>query len=173
MKRPILFLLAGVLAGAAGLSTGCGGSEEEAEVFYSVTYPIVKIEAEVTISPENNPLEAQIAAEIEAGAPVRAGGSYRLDFFRHNGGNLTVDTATEAGTLTGVFVKDPSEVSPKIRFLYPDLYHGYTCEISSDTDEQGVRKIEFSVDLFEEYRARYPDAGLTQARRNELTGVDY
>ena len=184
--------LASLLLAALFLAGGCG---DDSEVFYSISYPIVRIEAQVTLpesepTPEEpstgegtetggndgtgsgtgtdgtetgtggtgtetggtgtgggsvsdsgtgtdtgsggtgtgtgsgsgsdtgtgegegteepvDPLVAQIQAEVLAEAPVQVGGRYVLDFTRYNRGPLTVDTASEAGTVQGAFFKEP------------------------------------------------------------------
>ena len=190
MKRLIayLFLTAALLA--AG---GCG---DDSEVFYSIAYPVVRIEAEVTLpEPEEpstgedsgsegtdgtvdsgttdgteepvDPLVAQIQAEVLAEAPVQAGGSYALDFTRYNRGPLTVDTAAEAGTVPGAFFKEPG--ATEIRFLFLEL--DYTAALSSYTDTDGVRKVLLTVDLTEEFQKRYPESDLTKVVRREYTST--
>lgn len=163
------------------IGTGCN---DDSEIFYSVTYPIVRIEGVVTGTdtggtngttgedsdePAENPLYTRIEAEVVAQAPVQAGGSYTLDFTKHNRGRAPIDTATEAGTVTGLFFKEPGVDS--IRFYF--LEYDYTCLRASYRDEEGNSLTRFTVDLTKEYTQRYPDAGITQVLRNEYTSTPY
>lgn len=186
------------------LAAACG---DDSEVFYSVSYPVVRVEASVkgpqaetpgeddttggeddttggegsdgtgtdsgtdsgTEEPVGNPLYDQIAAEIVAQAPVKAGGSYRLDFSKYNRGRAPIDTATDAGQVVGIFIKEPG--ADKIRFYF--LEQDYICSISSYKDEKGRDMTRFTVDLTAEYQERYPDAGITEALRVEYTSTPY
>ncbi|MFQ7386835.1 MAG: hypothetical protein ACLRM8_03320 [Alistipes sp.] len=49
----------------------------------------------------------------------------------------------------------------------------YTCKVSGYTDTDDLRKTLFSVDLTEEYKQLYPDAGVTQVIRKEYTSHPY
>lgn len=198
------------------LAAACG---DDSEVFYSVSYPVVRVEASVkgpqaetpgeddttggeddttggegsdgtgtdetgtgtdgtgtgtgtdsgTEEPVGNPLYDQIAAEIVAQAPVKAGGSYRLDFSKYNRGRAPIDTASDAGQVVGIFIKEPG--ADKIRFYF--LEQDYICSISSYKDEKGRDMTRFTVDLTAEYQERYPDAGITEALRVEYTSTPY
>ena len=175
------------------LAAACG---DDSEVFYSVSYPVVRVEALVkgpqaetpgeddttggegsdgtgtdsgTEEPVGNPLYDQIAAEIVAQAPVKAGGSYRLDFSKYNRGRAPIDTASDAGQVVGIFIKEPG--ADKIRFYF--LEQDYICSISSYKDEKGRDMTRFTVDLTAEYQERYPDAGITEALRVEYTSTPY
>ena len=119
--------------------------------------------------PAENPLFTEIAAEIVAQAPVKAGGSYRLDFSKYNRGRAPIDTATDAGQVVGVFIKEPG--SDDIRFYFLD--QDYVCTRSSYKDENGRDMTCFKVDLTAEYQERYPDAGITEALRVEYTSTPY
>lgn len=122
-----------------------------------------------TEEPVGNPLYDQIAAEIVAQAPVKAGGSYRLDFSKYNRGRAPIDTASDAGQVVGIFIKEPG--ADKIRFYF--LEQDYICSISSYKDEKGRDMTRFTVDLTAEYQERYPDAGITEALRVEYTSTPY
>ena len=122
-----------------------------------------------TEEPVGNPLYDQIAAEIVAQAPVKAGGSYRLDFSKYNRGRAPIDTASDAGQVVGIFIKEPG--ADKIRFFF--LEQDYICSISSYKDEKGRDMTRFTVDLTAEYQERYPDAGITEALRVEYTSTPY
>lgn len=122
-----------------------------------------------TEEPVGNPLYDQIAAEIVAQAPVKAGGSYRLDFSKYNRGRAPIDTASDAGQVVGIFIKEPG--ADKIRFYF--LEQDYICSISSYKDEKGRDMTRFTVDLTAEYQERYPDAGITEALRVEYISTPY
>lgn len=213
--RHIITLLAALL-----LTVGCSNNSE---IFYSISYPVVRIEATVTLpepepeepstgetpetgtdeggttedtTTEDNPTEggssqssstgnsstedstteepepidpliAQIQAEVAAEAPVQPGGGYTLDFTRYNRGPLTVDTATENGTVDGVFFKEPGATQINLFFLGQT----YACTISSYTDTDGRNKVLLRVDLTELYQERYPTADIQQVQRLEYTST--
>lgn len=114
-----------------------------------------------------DPLVAQIQAEVLAEAPVQVGGRYVLDFTRYNRGPLTVDTASEAGTVQGAFFKEPGATEINLFFLEDN----YACTISSYRDTDGKYKVLLTVDLTEIYQQRYPSAGLTKVVRQEYTST--
>ena len=195
------YLLLGVLLAAAG----CG---EDSEVFYSTSYPVVRVEASVTgpesgddttdgsdsstdgesddsttkgsdsttdgsdgstTEPDENPLFAQIEAEIVAQAPVQAGGRYRIDFTSYNGGPATILPSAGAESITGTFIKVPG--SSDIQFLLGE--QDYTCTSSSYKGENNASLVLFTVDLTARYQELYPDAGITRAVRLEYTSASY
>lgn len=181
-----------VLLLAAAL-TACG---DDSNVFYTTSYPVARIEVSVSLSepekpdpenpdpenpdagtsqteePENpeNPLLEEIRNDALAKAPVQAGGSYRLDFTHHNGGPLVVRPAADAETVTGAFIKEPDKPE-ELHFTFGE--QAYTCKVSGYTDTDDLRKTLFSVDLTEEYKQLYPDAGVTQVIRKEYTSHPY
>ena len=114
-----------------------------------------------------NPLQAEIEADVIASAPVQAGGRYTLDFTRYNRGPLTVETATDQGTVTGAFIKTPGATSFTCYFLEEI----YDCTISAYTDSDGVRKVLLTVDLTALYQEHYPTAGVTSVLRKEYTST--
>ncbi|WP_417015107.1 hypothetical protein [Alistipes sp.] len=202
--RHIPTLLAALL-----LTVGCS---DDSEVFYSISYPVVRIDAAVTLpepEPEPNPEEpstgedsgtdtseggtteggttegdateggateepepvdplvAQIQAEVAAEALVQPGGGYTLDFTRYNRGPLTVDTATENGTVDGVFFKEPGATQINLFFLGQT----YACTLSSYTDTDGKNKVLLTVDLTALYQERYPSANIQKVQRLEYTST--
>lgn len=233
LNKAFATLLTSLLLASAGCS-------DDSEVFYSISYPIVRLEASVTLptpepepgegsdtgtgtgtdeeggsegsdngsgtgsdvtdgsdgstggsdgstggtggstggsdgstggteEPEEpvNPLQAEIEADVIASAPVQAGGRYTLDFTRYNRGPLTVETATDQGTVTGAFIKTPGATSFTCYFLEEI----YDCTISAYTDSDGVRKVLLTVDLTALYQERYPSAGVTSVLRKEYTSI--
>lgn len=207
--RHIPTLLAALL-----LTVGCS---DDSEVFYSISYPVVRIDAAVTLpepEPEPNPEEpstgedsgtgtseggttesgtteggateggateggateepepvdplvAQIQTEVAAEALVQPGGGYTLDFTRYNRGPLTVDTATENGTVDGVFFKEPGATQINLFFLGQT----YACTLSSYTDTDGKNKVLLTVDLTALYQERYPSANIQKVQRLEYTST--
>lgn len=179
-----LKILTALLLAAA--LTACG---DDSDVFYTTSYPVARIEISVSLSepekpdpenpdPENpntgtsqteepeNPLLEEIRNDALAKAPVQAGGGYRLDFTHHNGGPLVVRPAADAETVTGTFIKEPDKPE-ELHFTFGE--QAYTCKVSGYTDTDDLRKTLFSVDLTEEYKQLYPDAGVTQVIRKEYT----
>lgn len=136
-----------------GEGTGKGDSEEDSE--------------EDGGSGEN-PLAAQIEAEIVAAAPVQAGGGYTLHFSQYNGGRAEIRTAPDTEPVTGLFGKEPGKEQFEVLFGEED----YVCSPASYTDEEGERKIVLEVDLTEQYQALYPAAGITRAVRREYTSAN-
>ncbi|WP_302281743.1 hypothetical protein [Alistipes finegoldii] len=189
-----LKILTALLLAAA--LTACG---DDSDVFYTTSYPVARIEVSVSLSepenpdpenpdpenpdagtsqteepenPENpeNPLLEEIWNDALAKAPVQAGGGYRLDFTHHNGGPLVVRPAADAETVTGTFIKEPDKPE-ELHFTFGE--QAYTCKVSGYTDTDDLRKTLFSVDLTEEYKQLYPDAGITQVIRKEYTSHPY
>ena len=92
------------------------------------------------------------------------------DFTHHNGGPLVVRPAADAETVTGTFIKEPDKPE-ELHFTFGE--QAYTCKVSGYTDTDDLRKTLFSVDLTEEYKQLYPDAGVTQVIRKEYTSHPY
>ena len=88
----------------------------------------------------------------------------------HNGGPLVVRPAADAETVTGTFIKEPDKPE-ELHFTFGE--QAYTCKVSGYTDTDDLRKTLFSVDLTEEYKQLYPDAGVTQVIRKEYTSHPY
>ena len=109
------------------LAAACG---DDSDAFYTAVYPVVRVEAEITLPDpepgptdptdptdptnptdptepetkagenETDPVVERIREEIEAAAPVKAGGSYVLEFTKYNGGRLRIrQTAVAPGSL--------------------------------------------------------------------------
>ena len=161
MKR--LLLLLGVAWGAVA----CG---DDSEIFYSVTYPVVQIDAVVTLtSGEGSAADAAlvetITAEVVAEAPVQVGGWYRLDFSSYNGGPLTLLRDPAGEPLVGEFVKEPG--TTLLQFACEGLT--YSCSLSSYFPDEGARCVLLIADLTEEFQERYPEAGITRVQRREYT----
>ena len=115
------------------LAAACG---DDSDAFYTAVYPVVRVEAEITLPApepgptdptdptnptdptepetkagenETDPVVERIREEIEAAAPVKAGGSYVLEFTKYNGGRLRIRQTAEADRVRGVFFKDPAD----------------------------------------------------------------
>ncbi|WP_418992201.1 hypothetical protein [Alistipes sp.] len=172
MKTPLYITLLLSLAAP----TAC----DDSEVYYTTVYPVVRVEAEVTVSaatpepagegdpePPEDPLVAEIRADVLASAPVRAGGRYVLDFVEHNGGRLTVYPDAEEAPIAGSFLKIPGQTD--LQFLFGE--NDYTCAVTTYAAQEGQRAL-LSVTLTEHYRALYPDAGVTRVVRREYTTHD-
>lgn len=102
-----------------------------------------------------------IRAAVLSEAPVAAGGSYRLDFNRADGGDLYVTAAAGAEPVAGSFTKIPA--STELTFAYGD--HTYTAHLSHYTDGGGPSRVRFAVDLTALYRERYGiESGLRVVR---------
>lgn len=163
----------------------------ESEVFYTASYPVVRVEARVTVptpepepepepepTPESranegettDPVVEQIKAEIVAASQVQAGGCYTLRFSKYNGGRAQIDTATDAGTVTGAFFKTPG--AGEILIYCPDPEVEYTLTLSTYQDTDGRTKTVLVTDLTEQYKALYPDAGITKAERRMYTSAN-
>lgn len=119
---------------------------------------------------ETNPVVERIREEIEAAAPVKAGGSYVLEFTKYNGGRLRIRQTAEADRVRGVFFKDPGATD--ILVYCPEPAMKYTCVVSAYKAEDGTSKTLLTVDLTEEYQALYPEAGITKAVRREYTSAN-
>lgn len=159
---------------AAMVLTAC----DDSDVYYTTAYPVVRVEAEATLTSQTppaeegeetpeNPLKAQIEAEVVAAAPVAAGGRYVLDFVKYNGGRLTVYPAEGAGLVAGTFLKTPGQTD--LQFLFGD--NDYTCAMTAYSSDAGERAL-LTVNLTEHYQALYPDAGITRVVRREYTTHD-
>ncbi len=149
IKRHCAILL-GIL-----LCTACSKKEE---VFYSTTYPITQIEVRCTLEGADEgddaatpSLRDQLIDAVLTTAPVQAGGSYRIDFNRYDGGKLTVRPTEGASRIEGSFTKVPA--ASEMTFTYGEQH--YKVRKIGYNDDEGVLRISFEVDLTEEYKAQY------------------
>ena len=78
---------------------------------------------------ETDPVVERIREEIEAAAPVKAGGSYVLEFTKYNGGRLRIRQTAEADRVRGIFFKDPGATD--ILVYCPEPAMKYTCAVSA------------------------------------------
>lgn len=192
----------------------CAACSDPVDVFYSTDYPVLRVEAEVTLDgvgsggsgeepgddsgepgtpgddtgaddpsgggtgtgtgsdtgsgtddPEpptdTEALVETIHAAVLNEAPVAAGGSYRLDFNRADGGNLYVTAAAGAEPVAGTFTKIPA--STELTFAYGD--RTYSAHLSHYSDDGGPSRVRFAVDLTDLYRERYGiESGLRVVR---------
>ena len=183
-------MMKGLKYGAAVLAALLLGACSESEVFYTAVYPVVRVEAVVTVpSPEPEPepepeptptpesradegetTDPVIEAGIVASAHVQAGGRYTLNFSKYNGGRAQIETATEAGTVTAAFFKTPGTNEVLIYCPEPEAEYSFTLSTYQDTD--GRTKTVLVTDLTETYQALYPDAGITKAERRSYTSTN-
>lgn len=183
-------MMKGLKYGAAVLAALLLGACSESEVFfYTAVYPVVRVEAVVTVpSPEpepepeptpesradeggtTDPVIEEIEAGIVASAHVQAGGRYTLNFSKYNGGRAQIETATEAGTVTAAFFKTPGTNEVLIYCPEPEAEYSFTLSTYQDTD--GQTKTVLVTDLTETYQALYPDAGITKAERRSYTSTN-
>lgn len=186
-------MMKGLKYGAAVLAALLLGACSESEVFYTAVYPVVRVEAVVTVpSPEpepepepeptptpesradegetTDPVIEEIEARIVASAHVQAGGRYTLNFSKYNGGRAQIETATEAGTVTAAFFKTPGTNEVLIYCPEPEAEYSFTLSTYQDTD--GRTKTVLVTDLTETYQALYPDAGITKAERRSYTSTN-
>lgn len=148
---------------------------KEVDVFYSTDYPVVRLEAEVTVTPDpdgGETAEAEAEALAEAirsavlrEAPVEEGGNYRLDFNRADGGYLYVTPAAAAETVAGSFTKVPA--STELTFDYGEEH--YTALLSNYNDATNGSCIRFAVDLTGEFRLRLDNERIASVVRYEYT----
>ena len=178
-------MMKGLKYGAAVLAALLLGACSESEVFYTAVYPVVRVEAVVTVpspepepepepepTPESraDPVIEEIEAGIVASAHVQAGGRYTLNFSKYNGGRAQIETATEAGTVTAAFFKTPGTNEVLIYCPEPEAEYSFTLSTYQDTD--GRTKTVLVTDLTETYQALYPDAGITKAERRSYTSTN-
>ncbi len=151
----------------------CGCTEEKEVVYYTLTYPVERIAVDLSLEglgeeedPAVTALAEEIAARVAADAPVQAGGYYKLEFSMADSGHLKVETATDAGSFSGQFVRRPGEKDFEVRFGEWD----YTCKVMRYKQEE-VNLVCLEVDVTAYYRTLYPEAGITEVTRMEYTSV--
>ncbi|MEG1700221.1 MAG: hypothetical protein RRY33_05380 [Alistipes sp.] len=178
MKRPFVALIA-LLSIAA--FTAC---EEPSEVYYTDTYPIARIEVEVSalgVTPTptppsptatadepptpDAPIVKIIADDVLAKATVKAGGSYTLNFINFDGGRAQIRPDADTEPFDAAFVKLPGQKD--FRFLFDQT--DYTCVVSHYQSEHDGSLVLFTVDLTEHYKALYPDQNVKQVHRKEYS----
>lgn len=154
------FCLAGMLA--------C--NEAENEVFYTTNYPIERVEVSATLAAGETQLtQEQLQDEVLAAAPVKAGGRYRLDFSRFDGGELYVTPETDQTPIIGSFTKTPG--TRILIFTYETITD--TARISTWQSEEGVLLVKLAFDLTNQYKERYPNVAIEQVVREEYTTKPY
>lgn len=133
----------------------CLSCSKKEDFFYSTTYPVTAIEARASVgegaSEELTALVEQLKEEVVATAPVKAGGRYRLDFNRYDGGMLTVHPSEKGEAVKGSFTKQPA--ASTMDFSYGE--ENYTVRSVGYTDEAGELCIRFEVDLTAAYKELY------------------
>lgn len=155
MKQRICSLLAAVLCAAA--------CSEKTDVFYAADYPVTGLAVDVVQEEEGTPLpEARLealASSVAADAPVQAGGSYRTEFDRADGGVLRVVAAEGEAGIEGSFTKQPAAK----RMLFEFGEERYTVLVGKYTGAQAppagiAGYTEFRVDVTERYVDRFDAA---------------
>ncbi len=119
----------------------CAACSDPVDVFYSTDYPVLRIEAEVTLD------------------GVGSGGS------GEEAGDGSGETGTPGDTgaepVAGSFTKIPA--SSELAFAYGD--HTYSAHLSHYTEDGGPSRVRFAVDLTDLYRERYGiESGLRVVR---------
>lgn len=174
----------------------CG---EKSEPFYTTAYPVVKVDAAVTLGPtatataeegpgedpdpepdpdpdpdpdpepEPDPIIETIRQAVIAESPVQAGGGYELEFLYHNSGWLYITPAPDAAPIIGSFNKEPDKPD-QLRFFYADGDYTYTVSYYT---EEGKSLTLLTTDLTEKYQGLYPTANITKVVRQEYTSHPY
>lgn len=172
MKKLKHLVLLSTLAALAA----CG---DDSDVYYSTAYPVVRVEADVTLTtpapaqeeqeqPED-PVAETIRQDVMANAPVAAGGCYLLDFVTFDGGRLTVYPSQGAEAEGGTFSKTPGQTD--LTFEYGGM-EAYTCKVSTYLTDEGTVCALLSTDLTAHYQTLYPDAPISKVQRREYTTHD-
>lgn len=176
LRRPRRHPAAALLLSLLLCSAGCS---EKVDVFYSTDYPILRVDAAVTLlasdeeqdegqegvlTAEEQALVEALCATVLREAPVAAGGSYRLDFNRADGGNLYVSVEEGDEPVAGSFTKVPA--SSELTFEYAEM--SYTARLSS-YDEEGRACVRFAIDLTDDYRERFGLEQVASIVRYEYT----
>lgn len=162
----------GCIALLAALFAAC----DEPDEFYTVVYPVARVDAQVEIAtavdddenPAEDPTAEAIRAEVLAAAPMEAGGSYTLRFTQYNGGTLETVLTAGAAPLPGAFLKTPG--TTELQLVYDERLRTYEID-SYRLDDRTCAVLE--LDLTVEFQTRYPEAGIMQAVRREYTTAKY
>ncbi|MDO4758784.1 MAG: lipoprotein [Rikenellaceae bacterium] len=163
MKR-LLFTLTTLL-----ILTAC--SEKE-DVFYTARYGVERVEIGIGLTSETDEyddLRAQITANALSEAPVEAGGCYRLDFSRFDGGELYIYPTAEAEPLVGTFTKSPA--ATEITFHYDERETLVTT--APYIAENGIQYTVLKTDLTEYYRTMMQTEIIQSVVRLEYTNYLY
>ncbi len=157
-------------------TVGCG---DDSDVFYTARYDVVQVAVEVAAQPPADREDAEgqqpeivalVSEDALAKAPVRSGGSYLLEYTRYDGGTLTVRAAAEADPAVGEFDKQPG--ASVLTFRYDGSETEYAIESYVDKDS-GVVSVMLTTDLTAYYQALYPESGIVEVKRMELTSTTY
>lgn len=180
------------------LATGCG---EDSEVFYSITYPVVRIDVEVTRNTpepegpstgEDSDTDGTEGTDETEGTEGTEEEPEPVDPIVEQiqaealeeapvraGGHYALDfTRYNGGPLTvdtaaesGVVGGEFVKEPGSSEIDLRFLDETHTCSISSFTDSDGRRKVLLLFDLTEEFQQRYPTAELTRVVRREYTST--
>jgi len=152
------------------------GCADNTEVFYTVEYPVTKVLAAVSISGDI-PTESELPSIPELGAelfasfdPVVAGGSYRLDYSRYNGGTLTIIQKAGDAPIVGTFVKEPGAMVLQLNYGEESR----SCKIEPYTGDDGKQYVLLVIDYTAEFQQRYPDGQyISEMAYKEYTSTPY
>lgn len=155
------------------MAVGCA---DDSEVFYTVEYPVTKVLAVVSISGDI-PTESELPSIPELGAelsatfdPVAAGGFYRLDYSRYNGGTLTIVQEAGAAPIVGTFVKEPGAMELQLNYGEESR----SCKIEPYTGDDGRQYVLLVIDYTAEFQQRYPDGQyISRMVYEEYTSTPY
>ena len=145
----------------------CWACSESEDVFYSTTYPVTEVKVTVTLNDAvaSDLTTEQITEEALVLIPVVAGGSYRLDYSRFDGGELYVTPSEGAETLVGTFDKVPA--ASQMTFHYGDW--SYSVRTGSYTSTDGWLCVSLNSDLTAYFQEKYGEAAPKQVIRHEYT----
>ncbi|MBR5464618.1 MAG: hypothetical protein IKU77_02340 [Alistipes sp.] len=150
-----------ILFTALFLSTAC--SNKEGEVFYSAHYPVTEVDVRITLAATDVALEEEIRTRVLNEAPVTAGGCYRLDFNRFDGGLLYTQHHEGAEFVVSSFDKVPA--AGELTFHFGEK--SYIVTNGSYINEEGIECATFWVDLTEEFHLE--NESIQTVRRIEFT----
>lgn len=153
------------------------GCSDDSDVFYTARYDVVRVAVEVAAQPPADREDAEgqqpeivalVSEDALAKAPVRSGGSYLLEYTRYDGGTLTIRAAAEADPVVGEFDKQPG--ASALTFRYDGTETEYAIESYTDEDS-GLDCVMLVTDLTAYYQALYPDDGIVEVKRLEITSM--